>query len=341
MRAAEWRYVLEVKALCLKNLHSHNLMAIGGGAITRKMAWEAQQTLINAIERTDPIFMSLPIYDYIRDKTTSINFRAKVGNMGKRGGDFGEEKYVEFSPSQLEDIYAESIVSSKYPVCADISHGLLVLPTTVAVMNKNSIIGVRAIYFVHTPHTEPDMTGGMRLALFLDPKVTTLYAGMPDDQLYCYSPTPWLPNTRFRDMVRAVAQDHRKDSMGLVTDYLGDGVVSSMAYAIMVGTIDYLNTTVDAVHRPEPEKQERSIARKLKVSPSIKVIRWRKEVDTEPRSSGEPGKIDWSCQWEVRPHTRTYHRGTDKEFTIQISPYRKGPADKPFRKKDTVHVLVR
>ena len=52
--------------------------------------------------------------------------------------------------------------------------------------------------------------------------------------------------------------------------------------------------------------------------------------------------VDWSCRWWVRPHWRTYARGTVDEKKVYIWPYIKGPDGKPIKQpSEKVFAVIR
>jgi hypothetical protein len=77
-------------------------------------------------------------------------------------------------------------------------------------------------------------------------------------------------------------------------------------------------------------------------SPVIRVVQLRRR---ESRSTHEvtPTERDWSCQWVVRGHWRQqFYPSKHANLPIWITPYVKGPQDKPLRPpRATVFAVVR
>lgn len=79
---------------------------------------------------------------------------------------------------------------------------------------------------------------------------------------------------------------------------------------------------------------------RLRPPPSrVRVVRWRK-ANYNYGPDHVPGRVEWSCRWRVRPHTRVYHRGQPNEKRVQVRGHIRGPEDKELRERDVVVNLV-
>ena len=85
------------------------------------------------------------------------------------------------------------------------------------------------------------------------------------------------------------------------------------------------------------EREARREAKKHGFEPSVRVVEWRKAEYRYP-DGHIPAKVDWSCQWVVKPHLRRYKSGK----VVQVRAYTKGPRDKPLKAVDNrVNVVKR
>lgn len=93
------------------------------------------------------------------------------------------------------------------------------------------------------------------------------------------------------------------------------------------------------IQRPHPKVHGR---RRVQMSPEgVRFVRLRPTVPEEDSRIGHPvGVAEWHHRWLVRGHLRAQWYPKAKEHRlIWISPYAKGPADKPF--KTPIYVVVR
>jgi hypothetical protein len=91
-----------------------------------------------------------------------------------------------------------------------------------------------------------------------------------------------------------------------------------------------------------PRPDRRRAARMLSQIPEVVVadLRRVKHPVTQERL-GDGAEVMWSHRWKVRGHQRTLHRGTDRERTVWVREYVKGPESAPLIEKDTVFRLRR
>lgn len=96
------------------------------------------------------------------------------------------------------------------------------------------------------------------------------------------------------------------------------------------------------------QRADRAAARRLKHDgyphePLIRVVQLRR-VEHAPQSGEDPEPVDWSCRWIVRGHWRQqpYGPGQAQRRPTWISPYMKGPDEKPLKApRATVFAVVR
>jgi hypothetical protein len=75
----------------------------------------------------------------------------------------------------------------------------------------------------------------------------------------------------------------------------------------------------------------------------VQVVTLRRPPSSERDSGSEPGGKDYSHRWIVSGHWRRQRVGPDRTDTrlVWVSPYVKGPPDKPLRTPDVVRAWVR
>lgn len=82
------------------------------------------------------------------------------------------------------------------------------------------------------------------------------------------------------------------------------------------------------------ERADRATRRRLQLAPDqpadVRVITLRRR-EYQPREGGEHHDIEWSCQWIVRGHWHRY-RTRDGLQPRWVSPYIKGPEDRPLKR---------
>jgi hypothetical protein len=91
-----------------------------------------------------------------------------------------------------------------------------------------------------------------------------------------------------------------------------------------------------------PRADRRRAARMLSQVPEVVVadLRRVKHPVTHERLA-DGAEVMWSHRWKVRGHQRVLHRGTDRERTVWVREYVKGPESAPLIEKDTVWRLRR
>lgn len=78
------------------------------------------------------------------------------------------------------------------------------------------------------------------------------------------------------------------------------------------------------------------------VYPELRVVRLRTSKHQAP-SDNDPNPVDWQYRWLVRGHWRQqYYRSDDEHRPLWITPYVKGPEDKPLKAPNkSVFAVVR
>lgn len=95
-----------------------------------------------------------------------------------------------------------------------------------------------------------------------------------------------------------------------------------------------------AVREPvdEPDRRTRKLAKRLAIPTAVEMVRLRREeTRAEHPGTGTP----WRVRTMVEGHPRTYHRGTEREYTIWIPEHPAGPKDAPWSMRRTVKNLSR
>lgn len=91
-----------------------------------------------------------------------------------------------------------------------------------------------------------------------------------------------------------------------------------------------------------PRGMSRSIERAHNQPPEVQVITLRRIREATPEEAEEPGFVDWSHRWLVSGHWRhVWNEARHEMRLVWISPYIKGPEDKPLVLKDKVFRLSR
>lgn len=103
------------------------------------------------------------------------------------------------------------------------------------------------------------------------------------------------------------------------------------AVAGMVAMLEFMNLELAAVQplrlsRPERRRRKR---RGITEEPDIRVVTLRRKHHEKKNVQED---VDWSCRWIVSGHWRKqWYPSKDEHRPIFISPYVKGPEDKPFK----------
>lgn len=93
---------------------------------------------------------------------------------------------------------------------------------------------------------------------------------------------------------------------------------------------------------PVSRQERRAWEREGKEPPLVTIITLRRRVRENGDQPDEAGFVDWSHRWMVGGHWRQHYYPSDGTHRlIFISPYIKGPEDKPLVVKDRVVQLVR
>jgi len=113
--------------------------------------------------------------------------------------------------------------------------------------------------------------------------------------------------------------------------YTGD-TVRLPFHACMAASLKFLSLPfVGTQEHKLPRPERRRLARAGKPEPCIRTVILRKR---ERFVHGvAPTEMEWSCQWLVSGHWRRLHqpRKDDGAETTYVTPYVKGPEDKPFK----------
>lgn len=101
------------------------------------------------------------------------------------------------------------------------------------------------------------------------------------------------------------------------------------------------NQRVTLVTSHSPGRAERRRAQRAKLPQEVRVVTLRRPaVRTE--HEGEPRNVEWSHRWMVTGHwRRLWDEKENREKMTWVSPYIKGPADKPFVPKKVVYNFER
>lgn len=133
--------------------------------------------------------------------------------------------------------------------------------------------------------------------------------------------TSWDPQYRDKDFVLTPAGEFERRFWMTLWRLLGEEVVAPVRFR----RVDY-----------------RQAARGRDGVPEVVVcdLRRVRHPVTEERVDGA-ATILWSHRWKVRAHLRVLHRGTDRERTVTVKEYVKGPEHLPYLAKDRLYRLAR
>lgn len=94
--------------------------------------------------------------------------------------------------------------------------------------------------------------------------------------------------------------------------------------------------------RAERHLRKRIERANMQVQPIVRVVELRRR-EVMGRKDGDPVEHEWSCQWLVRGHWRQqFYPSKHANQPIWITPYVKGPDDKPLKPpRATVFAVVR
>lgn len=138
-------------------------------------------------------------------------------------------------------------------------------------------------------------------------------------------PALWMPTTTMTRLDRTFEPAHVHDISDSMR-YLGGLFVSFLTF-VMQKIIEPETHVPDRATRRRLEREHPQEARR----PQIQVIRLRKRAQERESLDEERKRIEWTCQWAVSGHWRIYTRGREKPLQVWVSPYVKGPPDKPFK----------
>lgn len=93
-------------------------------------------------------------------------------------------------------------------------------------------------------------------------------------------------------------------------------------------TLPFVGRKQETLPRPERRRMERN----GQTQPSIQTVILRRQQDKNG-AEGEGYSVEWSCSWLVSGHWRRLHapRKEDGAGVTFVTPYVKGPADKPLK----------
>jgi hypothetical protein len=125
---------------------------------------------------------------------------------------------------------------------------------------------------------------------------------------------------------------------------LADEAKNILGVIISLGC--FLQQRVAIHEEAHVERHARKRAERYQIEPMVKVVRLRrytKEGGETQQAVHEDREIEWTCQWVVRGHWREQAYGPHYSLRrpVWITPYIKGPEDKPLRVVPEVRTVVR
>lgn len=148
----------------------------------------------------------------------------------------------------------------------------------------------------------------------------------------------WAFGATLRDMVR-VQNERRADNM--TDDDVLTGVQGISIWAAL-GLFVQQRILISSHTRAERHSRKRLERLGWDQNPVVRVIELRKK-QARISHAVEPVEAEWSCQWIVRGHWRQqYYPSKNLNQPVWITPYVKGPENKPLRPpRATVFAVVR
>lgn len=360
MSAAEWRYVLEQRELCMKGLDNTELESVMAREIMKnsseRRARSEAHVIIRAlrsnVRKAPPVLMTREVYDRLRTNMLVSNYVSDIfsDTGSSRIPSTMDGSLTINSLDAVATLYRSDILSARCPLSGEIDSGLLILPVTVTVVTDDgAMAGIRAIYFTHSGILDTNIlmenmaveedSPGLQVVVFFDPKYTTALVGKTRDRYYLTKFARWIPTDSFQVAAMKVQQNYHRNNYE--HPEMDNQLMWSLAHALLLSFDRYLQTRVGVVETSQPDVTLVKKVRKLNAPSTLKVVHWRREDARTSDPDSQAKHIDWSHQWDVRPHVRTYKRGTPEEYTVNISQYRKGPKNKPYIPKDILHIADR
>jgi len=110
---------------------------------------------------------------------------------------------------------------------------------------------------------------------------------------------------------------------------------------LFAAMLSFLQQRIMVSYRYYAERHTRKRIQSIRESePVINVVKLRAIVHHTHEGEGEP--VDWSCRWIVRGHWRDqWYPSIRRNQPIWITPYIKGPEDKPLRNPERLFAVVR
>lgn len=133
----------------------------------------------------------------------------------------------------------------------------------------------------------------------------------------------------------------------LPTLFEGDAFLGSHTWAM--AALRFLRLPFVQAETVEMSRQvRRHYERKTGKPATVRTVLLRKSskeakaVEGSKAAEGSQGGVDWSCQWLVRGHWRKRAERYGPGDPFYVSPYLKGPDDKPFRApREAVYLVKR
>lgn len=109
-------------------------------------------------------------------------------------------------------------------------------------------------------------------------------------------------------------------------------------FAVMLSFIQQRIMTLSRLRASRATRRRTELSRRTE--PDINIVKLRRIV--HPSHKGEGVLVEWNCQWIVRGHWRDqWYPSIRRNQPIWITPYIKGPEDKPLRNPGRLFAVVR
>jgi hypothetical protein len=205
------------------------------------------------------------------------------------------------------------------------------------------------------PRIDPDAHGPLQMHA-----LTWTYISVDAEGRYALLSPPYkLSPISCDDRVAVVTFDFHKDepesppvpvwpliiSVGATLEQminkLGDNTYSINDMTLFAAMLAFLQQKiVIPVRQAAPRSFRRQAAREQRELPPLNVIKLRHHI--YKKTDGEPHEVDWAWQWLVKGHWRDqWYPSIQRHQPIWISPYMKGPEDKPFKDSERIFAVIR
>lgn len=131
------------------------------------------------------------------------------------------------------------------------------------------------------------------------------------------------------------------DELASVNADMEDFTNHYQAVRLFASMLSFIQQRIMAMTRIRASRATvRRVSKVRNEAPEINIVKLRRVV--HHFHEGDERAVEWNCQWIVRGHWRDqWYPSIRRNQPIWITPYVKGPEDKPLRKPETLFAVVR